>query len=162
MPDFSSDFDDDDPADGEPFDTEPPRRRGGGGLSAGDRDQLQILWILHLVSAILSLIALAFLGLWTAAVLSMAGGRGGGPPAGMATLMAAIGGGAALLTGATAAGQFLAAWNLYRRRGRTVCLVVAAVECLNVPLGTALGVFTFVVLSRPGVRAAFERDEYRR
>jgi hypothetical protein len=28
---------------------------------------------------------------------------------------------------------------------------------MNMPLGTVLGVFTLVVLTRPGVREAFER-----
>ncbi|MHC4414756.1 MAG: hypothetical protein ACYS0G_05685 [Planctomycetota bacterium] len=41
------------------------------------------------------------------------------------------------------------------RRYRIFCIVVAALICLSVPLGTALGVFTFLVLSRPGVVGLF-------
>ncbi|TDJ54551.1 MAG: hypothetical protein E2O40_07210 [Planctomycetota bacterium] len=44
---------------------------------------------------------------------------------------------------------------LATRRYRTFCLVVAGLTCLSVPLGTALGVFTFVVLARPGVIERF-------
>jgi hypothetical protein len=51
------------------------------------------------------------------------------------------------------AGRFLA-----QRRRRTFCLVMAALTAITcMPLGTALGVFTFIVLARPRVQAAFER-----
>ena len=44
---------------------------------------------------------------------------------------------------------------LSARKNRTFCFVVACVECIGVPLGTILGVFTITVLSRPSVRALF-------
>jgi hypothetical protein len=50
---------------------------------------------------------------------------------------------------------FFAALNLGRHRAHTFCLVVAGIACINVPLGTVLGVFTLVVLTRPGVKAMF-------
>jgi hypothetical protein len=37
------------------------------------------------------------------------------------------------------------------------CLVMAALMCTNAPLGTILGVFTFIVLLRPEVQAKFGR-----
>ncbi len=49
------------------------------------------------------------------------------------------------------AGHFIA-----QHRNRTFCLVVAAFSCLCFPFGTALGVFTIIVLSRESVRALFE------
>jgi hypothetical protein len=49
------------------------------------------------------------------------------------------------------AGRFIA-----RRVNYTFCLVVAAVECLFVPIGTVLGVFTILVLQRHSVRAMFD------
>ena len=39
--------------------------------------------------------------------------------------------------------------------GYTYCLVVAGIECLFMPLGTVLGVFTILVLLRPSVKALF-------
>jgi hypothetical protein len=48
------------------------------------------------------------------------------------------------------AGRFLA-----RRVYYTFCLVVAALECVFVPFGTVLGVFTIVVLQRPEVKEMF-------
>ena len=50
------------------------------------------------------------------------------------------------------------AWSgrcLSRRTNRTFCFVVACVLCLAIPLGTVLGVFTLLTLSRDSVREAF-------
>jgi hypothetical protein len=51
--------------------------------------------------------------------------------------------------------NFLAARFLACRQNRTFVIVVAALNCLSIPLGTALGVFTLVVLSRPSMRGIF-------
>ena len=48
------------------------------------------------------------------------------------------------------AGRFLA-----KRIHYTFCLVIAGVECLFMPFGTVLGVFTIVVLMRPAVKQWF-------
>ena len=45
---------------------------------------------------------------------------------------------------------------LRARKGRTFSLVVAAVNCLHIPVGTTLGVFTMVVLLRDSVRELYE------
>ena len=42
-----------------------------------------------------------------------------------------------------------------RRKGRTFSLVMAGINCLSVPVGTVLGVFTFMVLTRDSVRAVY-------
>jgi len=47
-------------------------------------------------------------------------------------------------------GRFLA-----RRKHYTFCLVMAAVECLFMPFGTILGVFTIIVLMREPVKQLF-------
>jgi len=41
--------------------------------------------------------------------------------------------------------------KLARHRRRMLCLVIAAIECVMMPLGTILGVFTIMVLMRPTV-----------
>ncbi|MHC4910740.1 MAG: hypothetical protein ACYTF9_13595 [Planctomycetota bacterium] len=51
--------------------------------------------------------------------------------------------------------------NGFALKSRTAyirCLIVAGLACLSIPLGTILGVFTFVVLSRPSVKRAFGRS----
>lgn len=42
-----------------------------------------------------------------------------------------------------------------RRRRRVFSLVVAGLNCMSFPLGTALGVFTFVVLLRDSIRPLY-------
>ena len=44
---------------------------------------------------------------------------------------------------------------LRARKGRTFSLVVAGINCLHIPLGTVLGVFTIVVLVRDSVREQY-------
>jgi hypothetical protein len=51
--------------------------------------------------------------------------------------------------------QFLTAQRLKARRSRTFCLVTAGLTCMEMPYGTALGAFTFIVLDRPSVRRQF-------
>jgi hypothetical protein len=42
-----------------------------------------------------------------------------------------------------------------KRKNRTFSLIMAAVNCLSMPVGTTLGVFTFIVLLRESVRAQY-------
>lgn len=44
---------------------------------------------------------------------------------------------------------------LRRSHHHTFCLVVAAIECIFMPFGTVLGVFTILVLSRASVKRLF-------
>jgi hypothetical protein len=45
-------------------------------------------------------------------------------------------------------------WIAQRRR-RTFSLVIAGINCASFPFGTLLGVFTFIVLLRPSVKAMY-------
>ncbi len=51
---------------------------------------------------------------------------------------------------------FLTAKGLANHKRKTLIYICSALACLNVPLGTVLGIFTFIVLGRPQVKAAFE------
>ncbi|MGO1073032.1 hypothetical protein [Lysobacter sp. CA199] len=51
--------------------------------------------------------------------------------------------------------QFMTARRLRDRRGSGFCQIVAGLTCLSVPFGTVVGVFTFIVLARPSVKALF-------
>ncbi len=51
---------------------------------------------------------------------------------------------------------FFSARFLGRQRNRTFSLVVAGLNCLLIPFGTVLGVFTLIVLSRPSVSALYQ------
>jgi hypothetical protein len=48
---------------------------------------------------------------------------------------------------------------LRARKYRTFSLVVAIINCLHVPLGTTLGVFTIIVLVRDSVRQLYETNQ---
>ena len=50
---------------------------------------------------------------------------------------------------------FLAGRFLAKRRKYTYCVVIAALVCLQLPFGTVLGVFSFIVLLRPSVKPLF-------
>lgn len=43
----------------------------------------------------------------------------------------------------------MAGRKLARFEGRTFCIVMACLQCLSFPLGTALGVFTLIILNKP-------------
>ena len=46
--------------------------------------------------------------------------------------------------------------KLKHRSSYTFCIVIAAIECILMPFGTVLGVFTMVVLMRESVKQLFE------
>jgi hypothetical protein len=52
------------------------------------------------------------------------------------------------------AGRCLSRWRSY-----SFALVIACIECLFVPFGTILGVFTIIALSRESVRALFSTTQ---
>lgn len=56
---------------------------------------------------------------------------------------------------ALAALMVLAGRSLAKRRRYTFCLVMGGIECLFMPVGTVLGVFTILVLVRESVKALF-------
>jgi hypothetical protein len=52
--------------------------------------------------------------------------------------------------------QVLTGMKLRQRESRTFCMIVACLSCILIPIGTALGVFTLIVLARPSVERIFE------
>ena len=65
----------------------------------------------------------------------------------------------------TGLGWVIAALNLWaggclrRRRKRWVVMTASVLNCLSIPLGLILAIFTFVVIGRPQVKAAFEAND---
>lgn len=126
-----------------------------------DRDQLRMLSIFHFVMVGLSVLGLGFLFLHRLFMQSFfsnpgwAGNAGVGPPPEVMTIMEAmyrlvdcaivVQG---LLTG-------LSGYFLWHRKFRMFSIIVAAINCLNIPLGTVVGVFTLVVLMRESVQIAY-------
>ena len=77
------------------------------------------------------------------------------PPAAFFLCAAAIVGCIILLGWTFGAFQIYAGRCIRNRRQLLLVMIVAGLECVFVPWGTTLGVFTFLVLNRPTVRALF-------
>jgi len=128
-----------------------------------DEQHLTILSIFHYIYGGLALlgacIGLMYLGVAAAILASPEMTEDEEVPAGVIGGIVAIVGGCSLLV-AIAVGGFAvyAGVSLAKHRNHLFCMIVAAIMCLNIPLGTILGVFTLVVLSRSSVRTLFEES----
>ncbi len=132
-----------------------------------DREHLKLLEIFYYIAggskALFALFPLLYMGMGVFFILLSshmpARSAADAPPAIVGWLMVAFGGLLSLVIGALAAVQLYAGLCIHRRRRRAFCLVAAAVSCLNMPWGLALGVFTFLVLSRDSVATLFSDGE---
>ena len=61
----------------------------------------------------------------------------------------------AVIFGTIGALALKAGLNMSKQRSYTFCFVIACLICLWMPLGTVLGIFTIIVLSRDSVKAIF-------
>src|SRR5208283_975156 len=80
------------------------------------------------------------------------------PPAFFGWILICFGLAFFLLAIGMAAAKFRAAWCIKRRKWRVFCMVIAALGCLEIPYGTALGVFSFIVLGRDSVVQSFSTE----
>ena len=132
------------------------------GLTADDVSHLDTLGVLYYVWGGLTLVCGSFPLIHVAVGLALlAGGLagGGGPEAAMGGFFAGAGGCVVAVAWLAGGLSLWAGACLRGRRRRVLVIVAAAVSCLSVPLGLILGIFTFLVLNRPQVRAAFEAND---
>ena len=126
-----------------------------------DEEHLRLLSILHYVWGGLTAFGGCIGGIYAivgGGLLTAAATQGhNAPPAWVGGFMLVIGGFIVLLVITYSALAILAGRCLARKQHYTFCIVMACIECLSIPLGTALGVFTIVVLSRPSVKQKFGR-----
>jgi hypothetical protein len=133
-----------------------------------DREHLRILAICHYVYAGLLLLMSCIPGFYIFIGVMMMSlpttGRGvppgGPPPAVLGWFFIAFGGIAIVLGLTMSLLTAVAGYNLAKHRRRIFCFVIACINCINVPLGTVLGVFTIIVLVRPTVKDLFEGKTY--
>lgn len=126
-----------------------------------DDEQIRLLSIFHYVvsglAGLFSLFPLLHLifGLFIVFAGESFDDGKGPPPAFVGWLF--VGFAAVFITlGLILAGCVLAAGRfLTQRRNYTFCLVMASVECVFMPFGTVLGVFTIIVLMRDSVKQQF-------
>ena len=129
-----------------------------------DEDHLNLLAIFHFVVAAMMLLGILFLFVhYTMMHFVFANPdlwkdqKGGPPPEAILNILIifyVIGGAFMLVIGIL---NVMSGLFLRGRKNRTFSLVVAGIDCLQFPLGTILGVFTFVVLFRDSVRALYEQ-----
>lgn len=60
---------------------------------------------------------------------------------------------------AFAIANFMSARFIKNRKNKTFSFVVAALNCIQMPFGTVLGVFTIIVLMRPSVKSGYEANQ---
>lgn len=127
-----------------------------------DEQHLRLLSIFHYVvgglTALLGCLPLIHVTLGLVMIFapqSMSNGHGDGPPIFMGWLFAGLGGVMFLAFQAFAVCVLLAGRFIARRKRYWFVFVLACFQCAIFPFGTALGVFTVIVLSRPRVKAVF-------
>jgi len=127
-----------------------------------DADHLKMLAIFHFVGAGLAVVGLLFL-LGHYAVMHAVftnpkffeNQKGGPPPAELFAIMKWFYLAGAVWFMSSGVLNLISGLCLRARKGRTFSLVVAGINCLHIPLGTVLGVFTIVVLVRDSVREQY-------
>jgi hypothetical protein len=129
-----------------------------------DADHLRLIGVFHFVFAGLAAVGIGFIALHYAVMHAVfvdpamwKNPKGGGPIpeqfiAAFTWLYLIFG---ALLVAAAIA-NLVSGLLIRKRRCRTFSLIVAGLNCIQIPFGTILGVFTFVVLLRDSVRELYE------
>ena len=130
-----------------------------------DTEQLNLLAIFHYVVAGLAALFSFFPLIYTAVgVIFIFAARHGTakpgeelPPEFLGWIFAVLGSVLFVIGIAMAICILIAGRSLALRKRYSFALVIACIECLFVPFGTILGVFTIVALSRESVRALFSK-----
>jgi hypothetical protein len=126
-----------------------------------DNEHLKLLSIFHYVmggiSAVFACIPIIHVGIGVLFIVAphVFGHGKDQPPAFVGWLLVVLGGFIIVLGWTFAALVLFAGRCIARRRHYTYCFVIACIECLSMPFGTVLGVFTILVLSRAAVREQF-------
>ncbi|MEX0704534.1 MAG: hypothetical protein WD069_20705 [Planctomycetales bacterium] len=128
-----------------------------------DLEHLNLLSIFHYVvgglTALFGCFPIFHLGFGIAILSGAFPDRNGeAPPPEMGWMFVIVGGGLILSAWSIAVLTVLAGRRLAQHRWYMFCMVVAGIECLFMPWGTVLGVFTIIVLSRPSVKELFDRN----
>jgi hypothetical protein len=124
-----------------------------------DNEHLNLLSIFHYVLAgVMALFScIPFIHFFLGAALTFGGLGEGDPGAGGVGILIMVVAGLIILVGWTISTLvFFAGRNLKSRTRYTYCLVIAGIECLFMPMGTVLGVFTIIVLMRDTVKPLFD------
>ncbi len=125
-----------------------------------DSEHLKLLAIFHyVVAGITALFAcIPFLHFFMGLALTTGAFPDTDPEAQAVGIFIMVFAGLFILAGWTLAALIaFAGRNLQKRTRYLYCLVMAGVECIFMPFGTVLGVFTIIVLMRDSVKPLFGR-----
>jgi hypothetical protein len=127
-----------------------------------DEEYLKILSLFHYILGgvvmFFSMITFVYIGLGIAMLTGKLNGKDA-PPHEMGWFFVIIGS-IGLLFGWTLGILMITAGRKLRaHRARIYCLVIAVLECLFSPLGTALGAFTIIMLAKIAVIEMFEANK---
>jgi hypothetical protein len=137
----------------------PPMPRDQRQVDAG---HLKLIAIFHFVLAGFSLMGIGFLFLHGFILRTVFANpemwknqQGGPPPQEIFTIFTIIYAVVGLMIVLSGVANLLSGLFILKRRNRMFSMVIAGLNCMAFPFGTALGVFTLVVLSRESVREAY-------
>ncbi len=127
-------------------------------------DQIHLLAIFHYVvggiAALLSCMPFihVFMGLMivSGGLAGNPGSQSAPPDAWFGWIFVIMGSVFILLGWLISIGILIAGSKLRKHRNRTYCLVIAGIECMFMPFGTILGVFTLIALTKEDAKALFE------
>ncbi len=141
----------------------PPRTAAGPPPMRNDAEQLRLLAMFHFIYAgliaLFGLVGAAFLAFGVFAAANARPTAQTPNPEVAGIVVAVLGTVVMLFVFGVAFLSYLTGRFLKQRRHRTFCIVMSAIHCASFPLGTALGVFTIIVLARDSVVAMFEQSE---
>lgn len=126
-----------------------------------DEQHLNLLAIFHYVLGAMTILGASLILIYVAMGMAMVSGAFGAgkdaPPREVGLLFIALGSAGVLFGWTLGILIAVAGRKLHRRTSRTFCVVIAVIEAVMLmPLGTALGVFTMIVLMRESVVKLFE------
>ena len=147
---------------------------------AADQSYLKVLSILHYVWGglllLLSCFAIIYIALgvmFLSGAMPMTPPPATGPAAAnaaafqqttqktMGIMFTACGTGGLLLGWAFGILTIISGRRIAQRRSRVFSMVIAGINCISFPFGTALGVFTFIMLSKESVKAMYTAGNVR-
>lgn len=117
-----------------------------------------ILGWIHIISSAIFLVLGLFLFLLLGGI-GLFAGRAGDPDAPFVLVMIGLFVGGLMVV--MALPGILAGWGLLKRKnwGRVLALIVGIINIFNVPIGTAIGVYTLYVLLQPEATAYFSGEK---
>jgi len=130
--------------------------------TSADLDHLRLLYIFHYVYGGIACLCSGFPLIYVAVGIALATSSPDEQAKVVGPIMAVIGGVASFMGLVVSLLTLYSGWCLSKYRNRVFSIVIAAIHCMNFPIGTALGVCTILVLVRPTVQALYAENEARR